>query len=321
MRQISSATRKKVLSMSEFSALKLTTDSRNDRIKNLSLDRNTVCHFFELVGEVSLDTIKAIPAKHYQIAGLLETCLSNQVISKLDKILKDRNYGAFTITLPLSLNKDEVTIFTLALSYLMGTPRKDNSFNPLAILESKLNDSFLNIDLLRTLPLHNDGTYYNGNTDWLLLALISTSSNNNASLTSLLHIDDWLPKTNIMQHPLFYHKFLFEGPHPGSSKKSVLGSRKDIGVIKRKMFYEHEDYGVSSRIAHQWVHPSNRFEAEFINFVLESLNTCQPNTLFEMIKNEIYVINNHIWLHGRMSEKDIGTSSRVAIRSIGEFDT
>lgn len=305
--------------MTSSDGFQFINDPRNKRIKSSELPMNKLNGFIEMVSQKNIDTVLSIPSRHYELADTLESLLGKEFILETISIIKGRENGAAIIKLPPLLNKEYVKVFSLALSYLMGQPRLDAGYSPLAEFKSYPNHEFLNLDLNRRLPLHNDGTYYDGNTDWLLLALTNTDSKTNTSLVSLLHLDDWIKETELKEEKLFFHQFFFQGPDVNSEKKKILGLRDDVNSLIRPIFYHHPSFGLASRVAHQWIHPKNREEARFINKTLDSLNSHQKHHSFELRKNEIYIINNHFWLHGRETEQAFKTTKRETIRAFGEF--
>jgi hypothetical protein len=206
----------------------------------------------------------------------------------------------------------------VALAHLLGIPRCDANNDPLAYLESTAGNSFLNIDFNRTLPPHTDGTYYDGATDWIVLALPENTIRIGGEAL-LLHVDDWLPFTDIPQDKLFLQTFHFEGPASTDTRKQILGKRDDSGALVRPMFFEHQLYGPSARIAYQWVHPRSFEEARFINRIIDSLASFEHSARFALEQNEMYIVNNNFWLHGRYKTDEITDQKRVAIRCFGEF--
>jgi protein CsiD len=303
---------------------KIWPDSRNSRISQIVIDADALNQFCESasVEELNyglLDAFKYVPFAKRELSRLLLTFLGESFKDDVLSVLQDYEKGGLIVNLQALPNLKHRLWFITALSFLIGNPRSDANGSHLAHFEMtdlrKDDPPLLNPYFI--LPFHTDGTFFEGDTDWILM-LKTIEEEVIGGESNLLHLEDWAEWERFKQHKLANHRFIFRGPSNSDYRRKDIGSRGDTGEVERPFFFTHLDNS-AFRFTFQWVHPRNTEEAKFIRDMHISLMHEMKLNVFPLAVNELYCVNNRIWLHGRLSMQPSNNLRREAYRIIGSF--
>ncbi|WP_137136551.1 carbon starvation induced protein CsiD [Rhizobium sp. FKY42] len=293
-------------------------DPRNTRVLRLEIPEDVSNEFVAFCAERPGYNRHAIPAERTRITAKLKKMLGAEAINFINKTLRDPDRGAISMK-PFSgevLNQAVLSAWITGLGYLVGTPRCDEKNDNLAYFDISSDDP-INFNPDAVLPLHTDGTYYNGNTDWIICGKVfDTSTVGGESL--LLHVNDWADYSRFSSDEWSSREFVFRGPSAQDPRKAKFGNRGDNGALSLPMFYS-QDGKNCVRMAFQWVHPRNDEEANRLCEIFDSLLDAQEDASFALDVGEIYLLDNKTWLHGRARYGTHQPVERRIIRSIGAY--
>jgi glutarate dioxygenase len=205
--------------------------------------------------------------------------------------------------------------------YIVGNPRCDEYGGylcHLAVCHQNKNDDLL-LNPYETIPLHTDGTFFNGLTDWLLF-LKTREENATGGETILMHLADWKEHQVFKCDMLGNTYFTFQGPFQNDTRRGTLGNRSDTREVRKPLFYfknGHEAF----RFIYRWVHPETIAQARFLKDISTSLASYEEKWPVALNLGEGYVVNNSFWLHGRRSFEYSVQLSREVYRAVGTFRT
>ncbi|WP_299495593.1 glutarate dioxygenase GlaH [uncultured Shewanella sp.] len=287
---------------------------QSQRIQIITLNSEIVTSFIEQTTKWPVQAIEYTPYIRYLIADTLDNLCDNQLGYCLKNIITSRHKGAFLLQFgsPDNLCDDDCIKLSTAISHLVGLPNFDamsgKFYARFTINHTDNSDSYLR-KAYHPLTLHNDGTYTDEKTDFVLIMKMAEQHAKGGQST-LLHIDDW----HDLKH--FYHHKIAKTPLKWQSPPS-----KGIpDSIFHPIFIEEDRQG-KPQIAFidQFVHPQNKEQAVFLYQLQTSLEQDKNKLSFSLPVGSILVINNHYWLHGREAFTPNPKLSRELLRQRGHF--
>ena len=296
----------------------------NFRIQNIVLDKVVIDEFrARIFSEWDLQAIEYKPFLRFVVADLLDEICGRQLAKSLNSILKDRNQGAFVLSFEGQLDTTEnskagfnnvsdfYVILATAISHLIGIPNHDSMYGKyyarFTVENTENSDSYLR-QAYHRLELHNDGTYVDEQTDFVLMMKMDEQHMQGGE-TLLLHIDDWQDLDQFYQHNLAKQSI------PWGSPKS-----KNVDIkVNHSVFFEDEDGKPQMSFIDQFVEPQNREQGLFLFEMGKSLEQESNTTAVELPVGSMVVINNHRWLHGRDKFEVNPKLKRELLRQRGHF--
>lgn len=290
----------------------------NPRIQYIVIGKAAIDEFREqALGEWDLQAIEYKPFLRFAIADMLDEICDRQLASSLNEILKDRNRGAFILSYEGVENAKEgdsdfYVLLSTAISHLIGMPNFDSMYGKFyarfVVEHNEESDSYLR-QAYHRLELHNDGTYVDERTDFVLMMKMDEQYMLGGE-TLLLHVDDWQDLEQFYQHEL--------------AKKSIAwGSPKSKNVmikVNHPVFFEEDENGKPHMLfIDQFAEPQNMEQGLYLHEMSKSLEQDSKCTTVTLPVGSMVVIHNHRWLHGRDRFQSHPKLQRELLRQRGHF--
>lgn len=291
----------------------------SQRLQMVTLDEATVAAFAQSVSDWSVQGIEYKPFLRFEVADRLDKITGYTLGKCLNDIIRDRATGAFLLNYQgdpgvedgEARTEFEVKLST-AISHIIGLSNHDAMYGQyyarFTVRNVDDSDSYLR-KAHRRMELHNDGTYVNERTDYVLMQKLK-EENMQGGNSLLLHVDDWADRDTFMQHPLAKENIVWGAP----KSKNV-----DIKVEHPVFFEEDADGNPMMLYIDQFAEPSNKAQGKYLFDMGESLEA-DPNFLsVPMPVGSMLVIHNHVWLHGRDKFVSHPGLCRELLRQRGHF--
>lgn len=138
------------------------------------------------------------------------------------------------------------------------------------------------------MELHNDGTYVEEITDYVLMMKID-EQNMQGGNSLLLHLDDWEHLDNYFRHPLARRPMRFAAPPSKNVSKDVFHPVFDVDQQGRPVM----------RYIDQFVQPKDFEEGVWLSELSDAIETSKGILSVPVPVGKFLLINNLFWLHGR----------------------
>ena len=178
----------------------LSQHKNNSRVQVLKLSKNTVEKFSKKIVDYNVQSIEYKPFLRFYLADCLNKLTDDTLGKFLLKTLKNRSTGAILLECELLNNStlngiefiDFNVLLSTAISHLIGLPNLDSMsgkfYARFSVKNEDNSDSYLR-QAHRRMELHNDGTYVEETTDWVIMQkILEVDVEGGDSL--LLHVDD-----------------------------------------------------------------------------------------------------------------------------------
>jgi len=291
------------------------------RLQVVTLAKETLDTFSDLIQNYSLQSIEYKPFLRFAVADALDKACDYQLSKFLVETMEDRETGAFLLepseeAIASFEDSDEqrefFVVLSTAISHLIGIPNFDAMYGKyyarFTVKNEDNSDSYLR-QAHRRMELHNDGTYVNERTDFVLMMKMD-EKNMQMGDSLLLHVDDWQDLER------FYH-------HPMAKQNIVWGAppSKNIGyTIEHPVFFEEDKNGKPHMLfIDQFAQPQNMQQGLYLHQMGESLEN--ETNCFNVRVNvgSMLVVQNHCWLHGRDKFVAHEGLKRELLRQRGHF--
>ena len=287
------------------------------RLQLLTIDNEVIDKFIKCIDHLDVQSIEYKPFLRFYIANCLNELTKNTLGLCLLDILKNRQTGAVLLQYEndKSLVGEQFIDFNIllstAVSHLIGLPNLDSMsgkfYARFSVKNEDNSDSYLR-QAHRRMELHNDGTYVNEKTDWVIMQkILELNVEGGGSL--LLHIDDWDELEKFHSHPVAKEDIQWGSP----SSKNI--SYKTTHPI----FIEEEGEEPIISFIDQFAEPANMNQGLYLYELGESLEKDSNTYNIKLSEGSMLIINNYFWLHGRdmfFANKDL---HRELLRQRGVF--
>ncbi|MBX9410300.1 MULTISPECIES: glutarate dioxygenase GlaH [Pseudomonas] len=272
----------------------LEPSQQSTRILELRLSKTTVDAFLHSVAELPVQALEYKSFLRFQFGKILDDICEGTLRPIIVNTLMDRATGGL-IVVPEGLNcvsqaEDMVKIST-AVAHLLGRSNFDamsGQFYARFVVENVDNsDSYLR-QPHRVMELHNDGTFVNQITDYVLMMKID-EQNMEGGNSLLQHLDDWAELDKYYRHPLARRVMQWTAPPSKNTKEDVFHSIFDTDAIGRP----------TMRYIDQFVQPENYEEGTWLYAMSESLEGSPSKVSIPVPVGSFLLMNNLFWLHGR----------------------
>ncbi len=295
--------------------------AENNRVQQITLSAKVIKTFKDAVtSNWDVQSIEYKPFLRFAIADILDEASQHTLGETLRSILNNRDQAAFLIDYEKTdldfdtsvEEKDFYVLFSTAISHLIGLPNHDSmygSFYARFIVENKDDsDSYLR-QAHRRLEIHNDGTYVDERTDFVLMMKMD-EENMVGGETTLLHIDDWQDLDKFYQHPIAKQPILW-----GSPKSKNVSTK-----VSHPIFFEEDENNKPHMLfIDQFAEPKNMEQGLYLYEMGKSLEVETNAFSFELQVGAMVVIQNHCWLHGREKFQSHPNLKRELLRQRGHF--
>lgn len=303
----------------EYQGFAVTDYSTSQRLKVVTLDEATIQAFADAVSEWTVQGIEYKPFLRFEVADRLDAITHYTLGECLNTTVRDRATGAFLLNYQGSPNVEEGDARTefevklsTAVSHIIGLSNHDAMYGQyyarFTVRNVDDSDSYLR-KAHRRMELHNDGTYVDERTDYVLMQKLK-EENMQGGDSLMLHLDDWAELDRFYQHPL-------------AKKDMVWGAPKSKNVaskVEHPVFFEEDANGKPLMLyIDQFVEPRNKEEGKYLYEMGESLEADTNFLSVPMPVGSMLVMNNHVWLHGREKFVPHPDLCRELLRQRGHF--
>ena len=278
----------------------LSQHKNNSRVQVLKLSKNTIEKFSKKIADHNVQSVEYKPFIRFYLADCLNKLTDDTLGKFLLKTLKNRSTGAILLECELlndsTLNGIEFIEFNVllstAISHLIGIPNLDSMsgkfYARFSVKNEDNSDSYLR-QAHRRMELHNDGTYVEETTDWVIMQkILEIDVEGGDSL--LLHIDDWQDLDKFYHHPLAKVNLQWGSP---SSKNISYKTSHPI------FLEEMSDGKPIMSFIDQFVEPLNIEQGLYLYEMGDSLEKETNTSNVNLPEGSMLIINNYCWLHGR----------------------
>ena len=278
----------------------LSQHKNNSRVQVLKLSKNTVEKFSKKIVDHNVQSIEYKPFLRFYLADCLNKLTDDTLGKFLLKTLKNRSTGAILLECELLNNStingiefiDFNVLLSTAISHLIGIPNVDSMsgkfYARFSVKNEDNSDSYLR-QAHRRMELHNDGTYVEETTDWVIMQkILEIDVEGGDSL--LLHIDDWQDLDKFYHHPLAKVNLQWGSP---SSKNISYKTSHPI------FLEEMSDGKPIMSFIDQFVEPLNIEQGLYLYEMGDSLEKETNTSNVKLPEGSMLIINNYCWLHGR----------------------
>jgi protein CsiD len=287
----------------------------NSRLQLITLHEDTVHAFQAATQAWDVQAIEYKPFLRFAVADALNQVCEGQLAPCLNTIIKNRDQGAFLLSYQgtPSLDKADfhVTLST-AISHLIGVPNFDamqgKFYARFTVRNVDDSDSYLR-QAHRRMELHNDGTYVNERTDFVLMMKLK-EKNMQGGNSLMLHVDDWQERDKFYHHPLGKQDIQWGAPP----------SKQVAGKVFHPVFFEEDKNGKPNMLfIDQFAEPQNMQQGLYLHKMGESLEQEQNCLSVAVPEGAMLVMHNHCWLHGRDKFIAHDGLERELLRQRGHF--
>ncbi len=159
---------------------KISQHKNNSRLQVITLSKEIIENFSEKIVNHNVQSIEYKPFLRFYLADCLNKLTDDTLGNFLLKTLKNRPTGAVLLECELLDNStlngvdfiDFNILLSTAISHLIGVPNLDSMsgkfYARFSVTNEDKSDSYLR-QAHRRMELHNDGTYVNETTDWVIM--------------------------------------------------------------------------------------------------------------------------------------------------------
>ena len=165
--------------MENIDGIEIQKHEKSKRIININLDDEIIKKLIFPFNKFDLTALELKPFTRFTIAKSLDDLTNNKLSELINKILRDRSTGCFTIgpkNISSKINDKFLVKLSTAIAHLIGIPNHDsmtgNYYARFEVKHEDKSDSYLR-KAYRNMDLHTDGTYVKEVTDWLIMTKIN----------------------------------------------------------------------------------------------------------------------------------------------------
>lgn len=309
------------LKTQEFSGFTVAPHSVNARLQVVTLAKHTLDRFVDLTANWSVQSIEYKPFLRFAVADALDKSCDYQLGKMLNQIMLDRTTGAFLLEGDEQAQaqfddtdeqRDFFVKLSTAISHLIGLPNFDAMYGKFyarfTVRNEDNSDSYLR-QAHRRMELHNDGTYVNERTDFVLMMKMD-EKNMEMGDSLLLHVDEWQDLERFYHHPMAKQNIVWSAP-----------PSKNIGYsIEHPVFFEEDSEGKPHMLfIDQFAQPQNMQQGLYLYEMGESLENDTNCFNVRVQVGAMLVVHNHRWLHGRDKFVSNPGLTRELLRQRGHF--
>ncbi|MDF3935909.1 glutarate dioxygenase GlaH [Pseudomonas citronellolis] len=268
--------------------------AQSPRLLELTVARETVAAFVEAVAQWPVQALEYKSFLRFRVAQILDELCEGTLRPVLLNTILDRGTGGLLVK-PEGLDDvaqaEDMVKFSTAVAHLIGRSNYDamsgQFYARFAVVNSDNSDSYLR-QPHRVMELHNDGTFVNQITDYVLMMKIE-EKNMEGGDSLLLHLDDWSELDEFFRHPLARREMRWTAPPSKKVSEDVFHAVFDTDAEGRP----------TMRYIDQFVQPKDYEEGIWLNSLSDSLETSPGKISVPVPQGCFLLINNLFWLHGR----------------------
>lgn len=200
-----------------YSGFTLKPSAQSPRLLELTFSAETTEQFLKAVAQWPVQALEYKSFLRFKVGKILDDLCGNQLQPLLLKTLLDRAEGALLINavgVDDVAQAEEMVKLATAVAHLIGRSNFDamsgQYYARFVVKNVDNSDSYLR-QPHRVMELHNDGTYLEEITDYVLMMKID-EQNMTGGNSLLLHLDDWEHLDQYFTHPLARRAMRFAAP-------------------------------------------------------------------------------------------------------------
>ncbi|HBV8353403.1 TPA: carbon starvation induced protein CsiD, partial [Klebsiella pneumoniae] len=191
----------------QYPGFSFTPSAQSPRLLELTFSAETTTQFLQQVAQWPVQALEYKSFLRFQVGKILDDLCGNQLQPLLIKTLLDRAEGALLINgegIDHVSQAEEMVKLATAVAHLIGRSNFDamsgQYYARFVVKNVDNSDSYLR-QPHRVMELHNDGTYVEEQTDYVLMMKID-EQNMQGGNSLLLHLDDWEHLDEFFRDPL-----------------------------------------------------------------------------------------------------------------------
>ncbi len=278
----------------DYSGFTLIPSAQSPRLLELTFTEQTTKQFLEQVAEWPVQALEYKSFLRFRVGKILDDLCANQLQPLLLKTLLNRAEGALLINavgIDDVAQADEMVKLATAVAHLIGRSNFDamsgQYYARFVVKNVDNSDSYLR-QPHRVMELHNDGTYVEEITDYVLMMKID-EQNMQGGNSLLLHLDDWEHLDLFFRHPLARRPMRFAALPSKNVSKDVFHPVFDVDQQGRPVM----------RYIDQFVQPKDFEEGVWLSELSDAIETSKGTLSVPVPVGKFLLINNLFWLHGR----------------------
>ncbi|EDS2136598.1 carbon starvation induced protein CsiD [Salmonella enterica subsp. enterica serovar Montevideo] len=267
---------------------------QSPRLLALTFTADTTRQFLHQVAQWPVQALEYKSFLRFKIGKILDDLCGNQLQPLLIKTLLNRAQGALLISaegIDDVAQAEEMVKLATAVAHLIGRSNYDamsgQYYARFVVKNVDNSDSYLR-QPHRVMELHNDGTYVEEVTDYVLMMKID-EQNMEGGNSLLLHLDDWEHLESFFTHPLARRVMRWAAPPSKNVSHDVWHPVFDVDQQGRPVM----------RYIDQFVQPKDFEEGVWLSELSDTLETSQNILSVPVPVGKFLLINNLFWLHGR----------------------
>ena len=298
----------------ENESFRVAPSAYSPRLLEFSLRSEAVNAFLSQVEKYSIQSLEYKSFLRFRIAQILNRVCGDKLQAILQSTLINRDQGALLVNpegiCDVKLGDEMVKIAT-AFVHLVGRSNFDDMTGKFyarwAVVNTDNSDSYLR-QPQKPLELHNDGTYVNQVTDYVLMYKID-EQNMKGGDSQLLHIDDWEELDSYYNHHLARRVMKWQAP-----------PSKNVSEDSYHPVFEMDNSGRPVMLyIDQFAQPKDYEEGVWLADLGDSLENSKSKLSFPVPVGQFLLINNLFWLHGRDKFERHENLRRELMRQRGYF--
>lgn len=256
----------------DYSGFTLIPSAQSPRLLELTFTEQTTKQFLEQVAEWPVQALEYKSFLRFRVGKILDDLCANQLQPLLLKTLLNRAEGALLINavgIDDVAQADEMVKLATAVAHLIGRSNFDamsgQYYARFVVKNVDNSDSYLR-QPHRVMELHNDGTYVEEITDYVLM----------------MKIDDWEHLDHYFRHPLARRPMRFAAPPSKNVSKDVFHPVFDVDQQGRPVM----------RYIDQFVQPKDFEEGVWLSELSDAIETSKGILSVPVPVGKFLLINN-----------------------------
>lgn len=298
----------------ESRQFKVALSKHSPKLLEIVFTKEVIENFLEQMQIYPVQALEYKSFLRFRAAQILNKLCENKLQTLLQSTLTNRNQGALLIT-PEGINDvcqgDDMVKIATAFVHLVGRSNFDDMTGKFyarwAVVNTDNSDSYLR-QPQKPLELHNDGTYVNQVTDYVLMYKID-EQNMQGGDSQLLHLDDWEDLDKYFNHHLAKRVMKWSAPPSKNVKEDAYHP-----------VFETDNEGRPVMLyIDQFAQPKDYEEGTWLADMGDSLENSKNKLSFPVNVGQFLLINNLFWLHGRDKFQPHEKLRRELMRQRGYF--
>lgn len=298
----------------ENKQLKVAPSKYSPKLVEMVFSKEVITKFLKEVEQYPVQALEYKSFLRFRVAEILNNLCDNKLQKVLQNVLSNREQGALLVN-PEGINNvsqgDDMVKLATAFVHLIGRSNFDDMtgkyYARWAVVNTDNSDSYLR-QPQKPLELHNDGTYVNQTTDYVLMYKID-EQNMKGGDSQLLHLDDWEDLDKYFNHHLAKRVIKWSAPPSKNVTEDAYHPVFEVDADGRPVML----------FIDQFAQPKDYEEGTWLADMGDSLENSKNKLSFPVPVGQFLLINNLFWLHGRDKFERHENLRRELMRQRGYF--